>query len=233
MSFLNEVERRFVKSVGLLYALCISFYVYRILITGTWRFTFILSNLLLAWLGLIFGWLLARQVKGSSWVSWDSLTLTVLWLAFLPNTWYVLTDFLHVRPTGEVSEIYDIVLIGTLVINGFILGFTSLYLVHRQLIKRVSENWSLLLVAGVILISSFAIYLGRNLRWNSWDVIANPSGVILSVSDRIVDPLGHPRALNITGLFFILLSSIYFSIWTFFHPPKSNPRTTPKQIKQS
>jgi uncharacterized membrane protein len=222
MSFLNEVERRFVKSVGLLSALCISFYVYRILITGTWRFTFILSNLLLAWLGLIFGWLLARQVKGSSWVSWDSLTLTVLWLAFLPNTWYVLTDFLHVRPTGEVSEIYDIVLIGTLVINGFILGFTSLYLVHRQLIKRVSENWSLLLVAGVILISSFAIYLGRNLRWNSWDVIANPSGVILSVSDRIVDPLGHPRALNITGLFFILLSSIYFSIWTFFHPHKTS-----------
>jgi uncharacterized membrane protein len=74
----------------------------------------------------------------------------------------------------------------------------------------------------MILLSSFAMYLGRNLRWNSWDVLANPSGVILSVSDRIVDPLGHPRALNVTGLFFVFLSSIYFSIWMFFHPPKAS-----------
>jgi uncharacterized membrane protein len=222
MSFLNEVEERFIKSVGLLSALCILFSGYRVLITGTWRYTFILSNLMLAWLGLIFGWLLAGRVKNSSWISWGSLGLTALWLAFLPNTWYVLTDFLHVQPTGEVSEIYDIVLIGTLVINGLILGFTSLYIVHRQLIKRVGETKSLLLIAGVILLSSFAIYLGRNLRWNSWDVLANPSGVILSVSDRIVDPLGHPRALNVTGLFFVFLSSIYFSIWMFFHPPKAS-----------
>jgi uncharacterized membrane protein len=222
MSFLSEVEKRFVKSVGLLSALCITFFAYRVFISGTWRYSFIFSNLILAWAGLAFGWLLAGRVKNNTWISWGSLGLTVLWLAFLPNTWYVLTDFLHVIPTGEVSEIYDIVLIGTLVINGFILGFTSLYLVHRQIIKRMGENQSLLLIAIVILLSSFAIYLGRNLRWNSWDVLANPSGVILSVSDRIVDPFGHPRALNVTGLFFVLLSSIYFSIWIFFHPPKSS-----------
>jgi uncharacterized membrane protein len=178
--------------------------------------------LVLAWLGLVFGWLLATYLAKNSWLGWRSIGLTLLWLAFLPNTWYVLTDFLHVQPTGEVSEIYDIVLIGTLVINGFILGLTSLYLVHREILKRVGENISLLIVAGVILLSSFAIYLGRNLRWNSWDVIANPSGVILSVSDRIVDPLGHPRALNITGLFFVLLCSVYFAIWTFIHPIKSD-----------
>jgi uncharacterized membrane protein len=226
MSFLNEVEERYLKSVGLLSALCIAFFVYRVFISANWRYGFVIGNLVLAWLGLVFGWLLARRVKNNSWLSWRSIVLTILWLVFLPNTWYVLTDFLHVKPTGEVSEIYDIVLIGTLVINGFILGFTSLYLVHKQIIKRMSENRSFIVIAGVILLSSFAIYLGRNLRWNSWDVIANPSGVILSVSDRIIDPLGHPRAINITGLFFVLLCSVYFSIWTFFHPP--NPRTAQK-----
>jgi uncharacterized membrane protein len=222
MSFLNEVEKRYVKSLGLLSALCVAFFVYRVLLSSTWRYSFIFGNLVLAWLGLVFGWLLATYLAKNSWLGWRSIGLTLLWLAFLPNTWYVLTDFLHVQPTGEVSEIYDIVLIGTLVINGFILGLTSLYLVHREILKRVSENISLLIVAGVILLSSFAIYLGRNLRWNSWDVIANPSGVILSVSDRIVDPLGHPRALNITGLFFVLLCSVYFAIWTFIHPIKSD-----------
>jgi uncharacterized membrane protein len=230
MDFLNEVEKRFAKSASLLSGLCVAFFVYRLILTGTWRYSFVVGNLVLAWLGLIFGWLLAKKLSAGSWFGWRSIGLTVLWLMFLPNTWYVLTDFLHVKPTGEVSEIYDIVLIGTLVIIGFILGFTSLYLVHLQIRRRASEQKSDLIVGGIILLSSFAIYLGRNLRWNSWDVIANPSGVIVSVSDRIVDPLGHPRALNITGLFFILLSCTYFAIWTFAHPP-GNPRNVAKQSK--
>jgi uncharacterized membrane protein len=163
MSLLNETEERFVRSVGLLSILCIAFFLYRLLISGTWRFSFVFVNLALAWLGLIFGWLLARRLKDNNWISWRSIVLTLLWLVFLPNTWYVLTDFLHVQPTGEVSEIFDIVLVGTLVINGFILGFTSLYLVHQQTRRRLSEQKSALLVAGVILTSSFTlagIYVG-------------------------------------------------------------------------
>jgi uncharacterized membrane protein len=221
MSLLSGVEERYLKSLGLLSALCIVFFIYRLIITNTWRFSFIFSNLALAWMGLIFGWLLVKRLKKNSWLSWHSVGLTVLWLAFLPNTWYVLTDFLHVKPTGEVSEIYDISLVGILVINGFVLGFTSLYLVHQQILKRLDENKSLMIVAAVILLSSFAIYLGRNLRWNSWDVLANPGGIIVSVSDRIIDPFGHPRALNVTGLFFVLLSSLYFAIWQFVKPVKS------------
>jgi uncharacterized membrane protein len=218
MSFLNEVEKRFLKSVGLLSALCIVFFIYRLLVTDTWRFSFIFTNLALAWLGLIFGWLLVYHLRKNSWLGWRSVALTVLWLAFLPNTWYVLTDFLHVKPTGEVSEIYDIALVGILVIVGFVLGFTSLYLVHRRMLKSISEQKSIFVVASVILLSSFAIYLGRNLRWNSWDVLANPGGIIVSVSDRIIDPFGHPRAINVTGLFFVLLSCLYFSIWMFLSP---------------
>ena len=218
MNFLSEVERRFVQSSFLLSGLCIVFFVYRLILTGNWRFSFIFANLTLAWLGIIFAWLLAKRLKNNSWITWQSITLTVLWLIFLPNTWYLLTDFLHVKPTGEVSEIYDIVLVGTLVMNGFVLGFTSLYLVHVQLLKRLSEYKSLLIIIGVILLSSFAIYLGRNLRWNSWDVLTNPGGLILNVSDRIIDPFGHPRALNVTALFFVLLSTVYIAIWNFVRP---------------
>jgi uncharacterized membrane protein len=218
MSLLNEVEKRFLKSMGLLSALCIVFFIYRLLVTSTWRFSFIFTNLALAWLGLIFGWLLVFHLRKNSWLGWRSIGLTILWLAFLPNTWYVLTDFLHVKPTGEVSEIYDITLVGILVIVGFVLGFTSLYLVHKRMLKSISEQKSLFIVAGVILLSSFAIYLGRNLRWNSWDVLANPGGIIVSISDRIIDPFGHPRAINVTGLFFVLLTTLYFAIWLFIHP---------------
>lgn len=175
---------------------------------------------MLAWLGLVFGWLLIHQLKVTRWASWQNLCLSFLWLFFLPNTWYVLTDFIHVYPTGEISELYDIVMVGSLVITGFILGFTSLFLVHKELLKRFGARPSAYLVAGVILLSSFAIYLGRNLRWNSWDVVANPGGLILNVSDRIIDPLGHLRAFNVTGLFFVLISVMYAAVWLVFRPAK-------------
>jgi uncharacterized membrane protein len=222
MDALNEAEKRFVQAAAFLSGLCIFFFSYRVFITQSFRFEFIFGNLALAWLGLFFGWLLVKNLKVKNWASWENVLLTVLWLVFLPNSWYVLTDFLHVLPLGEISQLYDIVLVSTLVVTGFILGFASLYLVHQEFRKRLSEVKSTALVVAVILLSSFGIYLGRDLRWNSWDVITNPSSLILNVSDRVIDPLGHPRAINITGLLFILIGSVYFALWIVIHP--SRPR---------
>lgn len=213
MVLLNEAEKRFAQSVGFLSGLCVVLYAYRVLTSQSFRLGFIFENLALAWLGLIFAWVLINGLKKRRWLSWQNAGLTLLWLIFLPNTWYVLTDFLHVTPTGEVGQLYDIVFMGVLTIIGFMLGFRSLFLVHREIFKRLGEQKSNIIVAAVILLSSFAIYLGRDLRWNSWDVITNPGGVLLNVSDRVVDPFGHPRSITVTGLFFVLLCSVYFSLW--------------------
>lgn len=209
----GEAAKRYVEAMGLLSMLCLVFLGFRAITTGTTRYWFIPENLALAWIGLGLGWFLCSQLKVRRWLSWQNIALTVAWLFFLPNTWYVLTDFIHVYPTGEVSELYDIVLISTLVMNGFILGFTSLYLVHRELTKRFSSERSWLMVEFVILLSSFAIYMGRVLRWSSWDLVSNTSGLIINVSDRVTDPLGNPHALNMTGLFFVLLSVSYLAFW--------------------
>lgn len=215
---LSEVEKRYLQALGFFSGVCLIIFVARLALTGTLRYWFVPENLSLAWLGLIFGWLLVRNLQKTRWLNWKNISLTLLWLFFLPNTWYVLTDFLHVYATGEISQLFDIVMIITLVITGFTLGFTSLYLVHRELYTRLGEMRSGAVVTGVILVSSFAVYLGRVLRWNSWDVLVNPGGIILSVSDRLIYPLDYPRALNVTLMFFVLLSSIYFSIWLIFRP---------------
>ena len=106
-----------------------------------------------------------------------------------------------------------------LVFTGFILGFASLFLVHRELLSRFKAAKSYAIVEAVILVCSFAIYLGRDLRWNSWDVISNP-GVIVNVSDSIADPLGNPRPVNVTLLFFILISVLYAAFWIITYPTK-------------
>ena len=220
----TDLMGRYLASVGLLSAASIVLLGFRVILTGTVRYWFVPENLALAWIAIFLAWLLTKELKNRRWMSWQNLGLTALWLIFLPNTWYVLTDYIHVFPNGEVSQLFDIVLISLLVFTGFILGFTSLFLIHRQLLHRVGALRSYLLIELAIFTSSFAIYLGRDLRWNSWDVIKNPSGVLVNVSDRIADPFGSQRAINVTLLFFMLISLIYLAFWIFSHPADSKPR---------
>jgi uncharacterized membrane protein len=95
-------------------------------------------------------------------------------------------------------------------------------LIHRQLLSRLKALNSYLLIEAAILTSSFAIYVGRDLRWNTWDVISNP-GVLINVSDKIADPFGNPRAFNVTVLFFMLISVLYLAFWIFTYPAKHRP----------
>lgn len=218
MILLSFREKKYVQAVGLISVACLLFFIFRLIFTGTLRYWFIPENLALAWVGLIVAWLLVRNLAAKRWASWQNIGLSLLWLFFLPNSWYVLTDFMHVYPTGEVSELYDIIMMGLLVTAGFSLGFTGLYMVHKQLRQRLSERISWLIISAILLLSSFAIYLGRILRWNTWDIIADPGGLILNISDRVLSPLDYPRAVNITALFFVILSLIYLAIWWISQP---------------
>jgi uncharacterized membrane protein len=215
-----EWRRRFSLAVGLLSAADVGLLIFRIILTDSHRYSFIPWNLFLAWVSFALAGMLVRGLDHGRWRSWRNISLTVLWLIFLPNTWYVLTDFIHVVPTGEISQLYDIVMISLLVFIGFSLGFAGLFMIHRELIKRWGVGRSYLAVESIILLSSFAIYIGRDLRWNTWDVIANPGGVLVNVSDSL-DPFGNPRAFNVTALFFILISLLYLAFWIFTYPSKA------------
>jgi uncharacterized membrane protein len=223
MNLLGQYGKRFVWAVALLSLADIVFFGFRVLLTGTTRYSFVPWNLAMAWVSLVLTVLLVRNLRQAGWLGWENLILSLLWLFFLPNSWYVLTDFIHVTPTGEISQLYDIVLISLLVFVGFILGCASLFLVHRELLRRFSALKSYGIIQGIILLSSFAIYVGRDLRWNSWDVIANP-GAIINVSDKIIDPFGSPRAFNVTILFFSLISLLYLAFYIFTHPGKPTRR---------
>lgn len=221
---LSEVEKRYLQTLGLLSGLSLGLFVFRLLATNVSRYWFVPENLLLAWLALFFGWVLVQQLERRGWLNWRALCLTGLWLLFLPNAWYVMTDFIHVFDSGEISYLYDIAMITVLTLTGFLLGFSSLFMVHRQLLKRIDILSSVLIIETVILLASFAIYLGRDLRWNTWDIFTNPSGLILSITDRLINPFGFPRALNVTTIFFVVISITYLAIWLFLRPVATRER---------
>jgi uncharacterized membrane protein len=219
-----DLRQRLLLAIGFMSAASLTLLGFRFILTGTLRFWFMTWNLALAWMAILFATLLVDHLRKTVWSSWQNLILTAAWLVFLPNTWYILTDFIHVYPSGEISQLYDVVLVSLSVFTGFALGTASLLMVHLELAKRLSFKRAWLLIEFIILLSSFAIYLGRDLRWNSWDVITNPGGVLANVSDQIIDPFGNPRALNVTLLFFVTINAVYLTCWLLAWPQLNKPR---------
>jgi uncharacterized membrane protein len=173
---------------------------------------YLVWNLALAWIPLFLALLLERNLRVRLWSGWMPLAITLLWLGFLPNSFYVLSDFVHLTEVPRVDIVFDVAMFASFGLNGLVLGYLSLFLVHSELRKRLSARITGALVGGVLLISSFAIYIGRDLRWNTWDVIFSPASLLFDVSDRLLNVGAHPQVVSTTLSFFILLSSIYIVV---------------------
>jgi len=173
---------------------------------------YLVWNLLLAWLPLLLAGWLVSVLRRYLWLSWRPLLLTFLWLGVLPNSFYLVSDLVHLQQVASANILYDSVMFESFIINGLLLGYLSVYLVHQQLLRRVSMRWASGLITLTLLICSFAIYLGRDLRWSSWDLLANPAGILFGVSNPVVDPLHNLQAFTTTLMFFVLIASLYFMI---------------------
>jgi uncharacterized membrane protein len=185
---------------------------------GAWRnhsldFSYLVWNLFLAWLPLVFAVRLVSVLRHKAWSSWEGITFSFLWLVFLPNSFYMISDFIHLEDVRRVDILYDTIMFTSFIYTGVVLGYSSLYLVQKEFAKHLSRRQTRLWVTGVLLVCSSAIYLGRDLRWNSWDVLTNPGGLLFDVSDRLMHPTSYPHMLLTIATFFILLCSMYVLLW--------------------
>jgi uncharacterized membrane protein len=184
-----------------------------VLANHSWTFNYLMWNLFLAWLPLLLMLWLERVLRRKLWSSWQALALTLLWLGFLPNSFYLITDFIHLQEVPRVDLLFDLVMFTSFVFNGVMLGYVSVFMAHAELVKRLSRRISWLLISGTLLLSSFAIYIGRDLRWNTWDVLFNPASILFDVSDRLLNPAAHPQIISTTASFFVLLTVTYVVMW--------------------
>lgn len=196
----------------------------RMLASGSNIFWFLAWNLFLAWLPLIFALGLRLHLSKNHSIEWKSVMLFVLWLGFLPNSFYIMSDLIHLQSSGDVAILYDIAMMMSFIINGLILGYLSVYIVHVQVAKRLKRNQTWLIILLVFLSCGFAIYLGRYLRWNTWDILLNPAGILFDLSERIVNPVLHAEAYYITFVFFVLLTSTYAIIYQLVKLLSANTR---------
>lgn len=206
-------ERRIVlvACLALLSMLVIAMIVFQIAYTGTSEHSAIAWNLLLAWIPF---WL-ALIVYDRSRSGASTLTLgaaAVLWLLFLPNAPYIVTDLKYIDGFSGLEALYNLVLLTSAAFTGLLLGLTSLFIVHAVARRLVGALNAWALVVAVLTLSSFGIYLGRVQRWNSWDVFVRPGSLFGDVAAGLTDPLSHQRPIAVTILFtsFLLASYLVF-----------------------
>lgn len=206
---------RVVKALLLSNGLSLFLFLFRVWSGQTLRFSFLPWNLFLAWLPVIFAVWFRHRLHKKRFLSPVNLLLLALWLLFLPNSFYIVSDLIHLFDSGEVSMLYDATMFFSFIFNGYVAGYLSVYVIHAQLLKRISERKAHPLIALVFLACGFAIYLGRYMRWNTWDVLAHPLGVLFDASERVINPIAHPEALLTTMTFFVLLSAMYAVLFQF------------------
>ncbi|MHA7059985.1 DUF1361 domain-containing protein [Aquimarina sp. M1] len=115
----------------------------------------------------------------------------ICWLAFLPNAPYILTDLQHIRLSNSHAVWFDVLLILSFAINGLIIGFASLQTMQELLRKYFSQSITHFIIHLTLLSCGFGIYLGRILRWNSWDLLQNPMNILEDIFQRIISPTAH------------------------------------------
>jgi uncharacterized membrane protein len=165
-------------------------------------------NLLLAWIP----WLSARAIARASGRR-ALAALSGVWLLFLPNAPYLVTDLVHLRPRPPVPATYDVLLFASFTLAGCALAWGSLELVHRRLVRAAGRAGAAAAIGLVLLLSGFGVYLGRFGRWNSWDVLLRPGAVLADAAGALVDP----RALAFSLLFAAFLGAGYLLV----EPPRA------------
>src|SRR5579859_1051914 len=141
----------------------------RILWTGRWQYAFLPWNLFLAWLPLAFALMACDAFQSGTSRNWRFWGYASAWLLFFPNAPYIFTDIIHLTARGFGHFWIDLVLVLLCAMTGLVLGFVSLFLMQSVVRRRLGQAASWMFIAIVAGLSGFGIYLGRFLRFNSWD----------------------------------------------------------------
>ena len=196
--------------LGLSLALSFALIAVRIALTGRLQFTFLLWNLFLAALpfGLSAALTLAARPPGARLL----LPIGAVWLLFFPNAPYLVTDLFHLVPRPGVPYWYDLALIMSCAWNGLMLAFASLLDMHTLVRQRLGlwAGWGFVTLA--LGLSAFGVYLGRYLRYNSWDILSNPFTLFYDIVQRLLHPFHNWQTWGVTVVFWAFLLIAYATV---------------------
>ena len=192
----------------------------------------VLVNLFLALVPVLLSFGIARGIRGQwraqgrvAWGLWTPLLL--VWLAFLPNTCYLLTEWRHYLETitqtqlffrAEQSRdgVFDLITeTGFYVFysgSGLLTFFLAVWPLERLARRRLGW-WAWPAKAGVFTLCALGVFLGLLPRLNTWNLL--PAQGLLRVLHTARDVVARPVLMGLVLGFGAILWVLYslFDIW--------------------
>lgn len=182
---------------------------------GRIYYEFLNWNLFLAWVPAILALLVYRLDHEKIHHKLATPFFFFLWLIFYPNAPYIITDFKHVTPRPPVPLSYDFLLVFSYSLLAILLGYISLHLIHQTLAKYIRNRiglWALIIIHFPII--AFGVYVGRYLRWNSWDIFTQP----LSLMRELFGTVTNSYLYTPVMYWYVALFSLFYLVgYAAFH----------------
>jgi uncharacterized membrane protein len=183
----------------------------RMAVTGTIAYIFLPWNLFLAFIPYwITSWL-SRNI-GVMETRWKLVLALAAWLLFIPNSFYIITDLFHFTRIRSAPKWFDLLLIFSFAWNGIVCGIISLRRVETIIHFYFARKFTPLLVFVVMWLSAFGVWVGRFLRFNSWDILTDPFSLTGEIMDMMIHPVANGYAWGMTGCYALFMTILYLTI---------------------
>jgi uncharacterized membrane protein len=192
--------------------LAVSLFAGRVYLSGRLSYAFLVWNLFLAWIPYLFSLWAVSLYRSRPGRWWSLLIPGALWLLFFPNAPYILTDFFHLRARQPIPIWYDVGMLAVFAWAGLFLAIFSLRSMQVVVKALLGSLASWLFVLGSLGLGGLGVYIGRFLRWNSWDLLLQPQQVLADVAAQLANPRNHPGAFGVTLLFAAFLFVCYLTL---------------------
>jgi uncharacterized membrane protein len=215
-TILSLIEKKFERPFTIRHWLLVSsmfsmtLLLVRILMTGYITYAFLAWNLFLAFVPYyISGWVADHMGSKNK---WKLLPAIGCWLLFMPNTFYIITDLFHLDDMADGHQWFDLTMILSFAWNGILFGMLSIRKMEMILGKTKGKLVSGFVICFVMWLNAFGIYIGRFLRFNSWDVIANPFSLFGEIFSIVFNPYEHRWVWAMTACFSFFMLILYYTM---------------------
>jgi uncharacterized membrane protein len=213
---LKEIEKRiptrFTLSQWLLIAsvFSLSLLAIRIIKTSRLSYGFLAWNLFLAYVPYFLSeWLCKHPQISASRIK--LICLLFAWIVFMPNSFYILTDLFHLNNISKADSWYDLTLILSFAWNGVLFGILSIYKMELLLKNTKGKFIAGFVICVVMWLNAFGVYIGRFLRFNSWDIFVNPFSLVSEIVQIIFNPYDYRYVWAMSFCFAFFMAILYYT----------------------
>ena len=166
---------------------------------------FLRWNLFLAVVPLALAYALAWAAR-RDWALVAVPALALAWIVFLPNAPYLISDLVHLQ---DGASRVNVLTLGLVAVTGLLIGVKAVQIVQQVVEQHFGVRWGWRAVQAIVVLTTFGVYVGRVLRWNSWNVFSRPHALL----DTVLRGPSEPRRLALALTATLISAAAFYLVY--------------------